>query len=142
MTKKTILGLILVTLPLISFSSCSPAAKSVGAEKTVVAAPVAVTNLVGKWLRPDGGYILELRGATDDGKLDAAYFNPRPIHVSASTWRRSDEIGLVVGITLTDRGYPGATYLLRYVAKDDKLVGAYNQPAANQTFDVEFERQK
>ena len=49
--------------------------------------PLATSNadfakLPGKWLRPDGGYILEIRSVAPDGKMEAAYFNPRPIHVA------------------------------------------------------------
>ena len=38
-------------------------------------------------------------------------------------------------------GYPGATYVLSHDAKTDQLVGKYNQPAMQQSFDVEFVRQ-
>jgi hypothetical protein len=39
-------------------------------------------KLKGKWQRPDGGYVLEVRGVADDGKIDAAYLNPNPINVA------------------------------------------------------------
>jgi hypothetical protein len=50
-------------------------------------APTATPNpgfekLKGEWQRPDGGYIVEIRSADPGGKLEAAYFNPRPIHVA------------------------------------------------------------
>lgn len=99
------------------------------------------TRLVGKWLRPDGGYVLDIRGTSQDGKLDTGYFNPNPIHVSQATWQRSEERGLVVFVELRDTGYPGATYHLQYRAADDRLAGTYTQPAVGQTFDVEFVRQ-
>jgi uncharacterized protein (DUF2147 family) len=35
-------------------------------------------QLLGQWLRPDGGYILELKEIGKDGTLKTAYFNPRP----------------------------------------------------------------
>jgi len=98
------------------------------------------TRLIGKWQRPDGGYVLDIRGTSEDGLLDAGYFNPSPIHVSKATWQRS-EGGLAVFVELRDTGYPGATYRLQYRAADDKLAGAYTQPAVGQTFDVEFMRQ-
>src|SRR5690242_6383851 len=41
-----------------------------------------VSKLTGKWVRPDGGYVLELKSVGSGGKMDAAYFNPRPINVS------------------------------------------------------------
>ena len=42
-------------------------------------------RLIGSWVRPDGGYVIEIRKIHPDGKVDAAYFNPSPIHVSRST---------------------------------------------------------
>ena len=45
-------------------------------------------RLIGRWVRPDGGYVLELKGIGKDGSLKAAYFNPRSIHVSRAEYRR------------------------------------------------------
>jgi hypothetical protein len=39
-------------------------------------------KLVGRWLRPDGGYVIEIQDVRHNGGLDAGYFNPRPINVS------------------------------------------------------------
>ena len=39
-------------------------------------------RLLGHWVRPDGGYVLELKEIGKDGTLKAAYFNPRPINVA------------------------------------------------------------
>src|SRR6266436_4997873 len=39
-------------------------------------------KLLGKWVRPDGGYVIEIKGADEAGKLVASYFNPNPIHVA------------------------------------------------------------
>ena len=36
-------------------------------------------RLVGRWLRPDGGYILDIKEIQPDGKVVAVYLNPRPI---------------------------------------------------------------
>ena len=107
-------------------------------------APVVVdaASLTGVWVRPDGGYILEIRGVAEDGKLDVTYSNPRPIHVADATWRQSDTMGLMVLVELRDTGYPGATYRLRYQQDKDTLTGAYHQPAVDQTFDVTFARKK
>lgn len=102
---------------------------------------VDAARLVGKWLRPDGGYVLEIRAAMEDGKLDAGYFNPNSINVAQATWRRSENLGFVIFVELRDKGYPGATYRLTYRAVDDKLTGAYHQPAYGETFAVEFTRQ-
>ena len=101
----------------------------------------SVARLVGRWLRPDGGYVLEIRHAQADGRLEAAYLNPRPIHVARAEWRREGG-RLRVFIELRDVNYPGSTYTLDYVLEQDRLVGAYFQAALQQTFEVEFVRQK
>jgi hypothetical protein len=36
--------------------------------------------LQGRWVRTDAPYVIELRHAQND-ELQAAYFNPKPIHV-------------------------------------------------------------
>jgi len=102
---------------------------------------VGLDRLVGRWVRPDGGYMLEIRSAKADGKLDAGYLNPRSIKVSRAEWRR-EEGRLLVFVELRDVNYPGSTYNLRFVPDKDRLVGAYYQAVQKQTFDVEFVRHK
>jgi hypothetical protein len=97
-------------------------------------------KLVGRWLRPDGGYVLEVRGAKPDGRLDAAYFNPSSINVSIAEWKDESD-GLHVFVELRDENYPGATYKLRYLPEQDKLAGQYFQPLLGETFEVVFVRQ-
>jgi len=89
-------------------SAPTPAALASKADK------ISAERLVGRWLRPDGGYVVEIRSAQVDGRLDAAYLNPRPINVSRAEWRR-DGGGLRVFIELRDVNYPGSTYTLGYV---------------------------
>lgn len=100
------------------------------------------TRVVGKWRRPDGGYLLEIRGVAEDGKLQAGYFNPNPIHVSQAWCKRSEDGRLAVFVELRDKGYPGATYHLQYRGGIDTLAGLYTQPAQQQTFEVEFARER
>jgi hypothetical protein len=103
------------------------------------ATPDHLRTLVGRWVRPDGGYVIDIRNVHADGKLQAAYFNPRPIHVSqAQVTQKEGQIQIFV--ELRDVGYPGATYTLRYNTEHDVLVGLYHQPAVGQTFDVAFVR--
>ncbi len=95
--------------------------------------------LTGRWLRPDGGYFLELSGIGPEGRVKAAYFNPRPIHVSRAQWRRQEgRLGLFV--ELRDVNYPGSTYTLVYQGEKDRLAGIYYQAALQQPFEVEFVR--
>ena len=93
--------------------------------------------LIGRWHRPDGGYVIEIRGIDADGKIDAGYFNPRPINVARAEASR-DVDGLKVFIELRDVGYPGATYMLTYNPRQNLLAGLYYQPTAGQTFEVVF----
>ena len=102
---------------------------------------VAAERLVSRWVRPDGGYVLHIRSAQADGRLDVAYLNPRSIKVGRAEWRR-EEGRLLVFVELRDVNYPGSTYNLRFVPYRDRLVGAYYQAVQKQTFDVEFARQK
>jgi hypothetical protein len=99
------------------------------------------SRLTGRWLRPDGGYVLALSNPTPDGQLTAAYFNPRPINVAGAEWKLQDD-QLRVFVELRDTHYPGCTYMLVHQPGTDRLVGVYFQAALGQQFDVVFERIK
>jgi hypothetical protein len=116
-----------------------------GAEKGV-SAPVEKAEpdfgtLKGRWLRPDGGYILSIKDVDPGGKMEATYYNPRPINVSKAHATR-EGASLKVFIELRDTGYPGSTYTLTYDPKTDRLGGVYYQAAVGQRFDVIFVRSK
>ena len=96
-------------------------------------------KLKGRWRRPDGGYIIDIRSADAQGDLQAAYFNPRSIHVSQARAARK-EGKIHIFIELTDTGYPGATYSLIFDPQRDVLAGLYYQPTAGRNFDVLFAR--
>ena len=96
-------------------------------------------RLTGRWLRPDGGYILEIRSVSPQGTVDASYLNPRPIHVARAEASRTGEI-LTLFIELRDKNYPGSTYRLVYDPGRDVLAGTYFAAAQQQTFDVSFVR--
>ena len=53
--------------------------------------------LKGRWMRNDGGYILSVKDVDPAGKMDAAYYNPRPINVSKAQ-------------TIAGRGNPESLY--------------------------------
>jgi hypothetical protein len=126
-------------------------AKGTGAQSTAppkakgsVAAPQAKAGfdrLKGRWQRPDGGYVIDIREVAADGKMSAAYFNPRPINVSQAE-AALDGNTLKVFIELRDVNYPGATYRLSYDPGSDQLRGVYHQPALQQIFQVFFVRMK
>jgi hypothetical protein len=99
------------------------------------------TRLVGEWLRTDGGYRLKILSATSDGKLDAGYFNPNPIHVGRAEWLVKDK-NIIITVVLQDVNYPGSTYTLQYFPTEDRLAGNYYQAVEQANYDVEFMRQK
>jgi hypothetical protein len=103
--------------------------------------PVDENKLGGNWLRPDGGYLLDLANIQPDGKLTAAYFNPRRINVSQAAWSRK-EGGLTLFVELRDINYPGSTYTLTYDPGKDVLLGVYFQAATGQSFEIFFVRRK
>jgi hypothetical protein len=134
--------IVVIALAVLASRSPKPPARPSGDPAALTAPDQAGPDrLTGRWLRPDGGYVIEIRGARPDGVLDAAYFNPRPINVSRADWR-GDSGRLQVFIELRDANYPGSTYTLRYAPEQDRLVGEYFQAVQRQTFDVEFVRQK
>lgn len=102
---------------------------------------MAPHHIAGRWERTDGGYVLEIRQSTPDGRLDAAYFNPNPIHVSRAKWAEKDGAYYVM-VELQDVNYPGSTYGLQYFPEDDRLAGTYYQAVEGNTYDVEFERER
>lgn len=116
----------------------TPVTKSPTVEK---AAPVEFRRLEGKWVRPDGGYVLEIRSIDPSGKMNAAYLNPRPINISLAQASREGD-NLKVAVELRDTNYPGSLYELTYDPASDSLVGIYFQATQQQQFEVNFTRMK
>jgi hypothetical protein len=104
-------------------------------------AEIDFKRLEGNWVRPDGGYVLELKNIRNDGSVAAAYFNPRPIHVFRAEVSRK-EGRLILFVELRDVNYPGSTYTLQYDPAVDRLSGTYFQAMQKETFVVEFMRAK
>ena len=97
-------------------------------------------DLVGAWVRPDGGYILEIKSADDvSGKLEAGYFNPQPIHVGKAEATQDGRMVKIM-VRLQDVNYPGSTYTLTYDPATDRLIGNYFQAIERVNFAVIFER--
>ncbi len=117
-----------------------PAAQGQGAVIAVADDP-GFERLNGRWLRPDGGYVLEIRGGDGGGPIEVAYLNPRPINVARAEATRQGS-ALKVFVELRAPGYPGSTYTLTYDPKRDQLEGTYFQAALRQSFDVVFVRMK
>ena len=118
-----------------------PQTAGTNAAPPAAAASPELLKLVGKWQRPDEDYVLEIKSVDVSGKLDAAYFNPNPIHVERAAAMRDKGTNKVF-IELNDVNYPGCTYNLTHDPQSDQLYGQYFQAAMQQTFDVVFARVK
>jgi len=101
----------------------------------------AFAPLKGRWVRQDGDYMIEIKSIAPDGKMEAGYFNPRPIHVGKAE-AESREGSVRIYVLLADQGYPGSNYKLRYESGSDTLQGSYHQAASGETFSVIFDRLK
>ena len=98
-------------------------------------------TLNGRWLRLDGGYVLEIRAVDPSGKIDAVYLNPQPINIAKAEATR-DGSTMKVFVELRAPNYPGSTYTLTYDPQQDQLKGIYFQAVQQQRLDVSFVRMK
>ena len=141
-----LLGVVAILALMVSCGSktetpAAPPAPQTNAAPAAAAVSPELAKLVGKWQRPDGGYVVDIRSVDPSGKLDVGYFNPNPINVSrAAAWRDKGTSKLV--IELRDANYPGCTYTLEHNAQTDQLFGQYFQAALQETFEVVFTRVK
>jgi hypothetical protein len=122
--------------------SGGPFLSSVNAEllKTGGPEPAHDTQqVIGRWVRSDGGYYLEFHYNEKDGKFTAAYYNPRPINVS-KTELNHDKDTINIFVELRDVNYPGSTYALEYDTGTDRLTGTYFQAVNEVTYAIEFIR--
>jgi hypothetical protein len=95
--------------------------------------------LKGAWARPDGGYVIQIKGVGVDGALDATYFNPTALPFALA---RASQDGAMLRLSFELRagGYGGSTYELAYDPATDSLKGVYYQAVAKQRFEVAFAR--
>jgi hypothetical protein len=94
-------------------------------------------ELIGRWVRTDGGYTIVIKSVDPNGKIDATYANPINISRAEASVEGSS---LRIFIELRGAGYPGSTYTLTHVPTGDRLTGEYFQAAIRQKFDVIFLR--
>jgi hypothetical protein len=149
LVSKSILGASLLVFgvgcekspPLASTTSAEPTNNSAAVASATPQPVTEFAQLKGKWERPDGGYVLEIRDVAADGKADVGYFNPAPINVER-TQIYSEQGVIQVFVILRDANYPGCTYKLAYDAKADQLHGQYFQASMQETYDVVFARLK
>ena len=103
------------------------------------AASLAFGVLVGRWVRVEGGYVININAVDANGKLDASYANPKPLPFSTAEATR-DGNALKLFFELRAGGYGGSSYKLNYDAASDTLRGVYDQVVVKQKFDVVFKR--
>ena len=95
--------------------------------------------LVGRWIRPDGGYTIAIDSVDSSGKIVAEYFNPNQLPFArAEASRESGKIKLF--FELQAGGYGGSTYDLTFDPASGRLVGVYYQAVAKEKYDIFFER--
>jgi len=121
-------------------AACSTALAESTPRPAASSAP-AFSVLVGKWARTQGPYVITINAVDDNGKLDAAYANPRALPFSRAEVTR-DGSTLRLFLELRAGGYGGSTYTLNYDAASDSLRGVYDQVVVMQKFDVVFNRAK
>jgi hypothetical protein len=147
MNQALIAGFPVAALALLAmlFTGCGEAPNRTAVETTAITNQATVPpkpefqKLLGRWERPDGGYVLEFRTVDGIGQLEAFYFNPSAIKVERAL--AVMEAGSPkVFVVLRDINYPGCTYTLRYDATADQLFGQYFQATQQQTYDVTFAR--
>ncbi len=135
------LGGLLVSCGSKTDTPAEPATPQTNAAPPAATVSPELAKLVGKWERPDGGYIVEIKSVDPSGKLDVAYFNPDSINVSrALAWRDKDATRVI--IELRDVNYPGCIYKLEHNPQNDQLFGQYYQAALQETYEVAFTRVK
>jgi hypothetical protein len=115
--------------------------KTTNETSTASAAKADFQTLKGKWVRHGEEYVVELKNVDGSGKMEAGYFNPRPISVSKAEASQEDGT-MKVFIELNDVGYPGCTYTLKYDPPNDRLYGVYFQAAMQERYEVFFDRVK
>ena len=105
----------------------------VKAEAPAAQADSAFAALPGRWVRPDGGYVINIR------RVDADYANPNPLPFSRAEATR-DGKAITLFFKLRAGGYNGSTYTLTYDPANDVLKGVFFQAVAQQKFDIHFTR--
>jgi len=137
-----LVGLAIIVVVLLAVKNGRDAERKSAAPATTPRAQEPSTQrLIGNWERTDGGYIIAVRSVDSEGRVDAAYFNPRKINVSRAEAAVKGKTAKLF-IELRDEGYPGSTYTLEYDSTNDALVGVYFQAVQQQSYNVMFVRLK
>jgi hypothetical protein len=142
---KTFIALALFSLALIlsavavSAAALDTVAPRVEADVSSSEAESGFGVLPGRWVRPDGGYVITIKSVDAAGELDAAYANPNPLPFARAEATRDGKT-IKLFFELRAGGYNGSTYKLTYDPLNDTLKGVYFQAVVQQKFDVYFAR--
>ncbi len=104
-----------ILLAALSWAGVPAAAQPAAPAASAAPQQAGLDILMGRWVRPDGGYVIDIRSVGAGGKLD---------------------------LELRAGGYNGSNYTLTYNPAKDTLEGVYYQAVAKQRFDVRFARAK
>jgi uncharacterized protein (DUF2147 family) len=132
---------VIACLALALGTAALPAAAQRNAAPANAQSEIAFDALQGRWVRPDGGYVITIKRVDAHGMLDAAYANPKPLPFSKAEASRDGKT-IKVFLELRAGGYNGSTYTLTYDPARDILKGVYFQAVVKQKFDVYFLRAK
>lgn len=127
------------SLAAVVFGTVPAAAVAQVVPKGPIQSESAFGALPGRWVRPDGGYLITIKSVDASGKLDAAYANPNPLPF-AKAEATLDGKATKLFFELRAGGYNGSTYTLTYDPAADVLKGVYFQAVVQQKFDVYFMR--
>ena len=107
---KTATALYLSLAALVSGTFPAAAVAQV-APKAQIQSESAFGALPGRWVRPDGGYVINIKSVDAGGKLDAAYANPNPLPFARAeaAW---DGKAIKLFFEIRAGGYNGSTYTL------------------------------
>ena len=130
-------SIFLFSIFMIILTGCNSPAPKAKEAASVDSATDIRNKLVGEWTRTDGGYKLKILSATPDGRLDAGYFNPNPIHVARAEWINKNN-NIFIFVELRDVNYPGSAYTLQFFPSENILAGNYYQAVEGTNFDVQF----
>jgi hypothetical protein len=133
-------GLIWVACTIVPDAAHAQSSSIAGSDRAQPPLPT-YGDLKGRWVRPDGGYMITIKGVDAEGKLDADYANPNPLPFTRAEASR-DGNRIKVFFELRAGGYNGSTYTLTLDPTNDVLKGTYFQAVARQQYEIYFARVK
>ncbi len=139
MRNKMLAAALVAAILSSAWPACAQGVKPVPSDSPAVSAAAGINVLKGNWVRPDGGYMIEIKSIGPGGQLEAMYFNPNPLPFARAQAVQKGT-ALRVSLELRAGGYSGSTYELTYDPATDRLTGIYYQAVAKQRYEIYFVR--